>query len=379
MLDSDLESCFHCENCPPKGGQCRNGFKRADSINCDVCPANATNFNNNCVTCPDNSLLSFLLSFLVFVLLALVAVLLYILRNNRYLQSILPEANVTNLIRTKQITAALSILTVFAGLSYNLSTWFKILSDILSTISMPVEVKPVCQTWYEGIQRGDNYFTSAWMAFIFVYGVSFLLRYAHKLTWVLPPVLSFLALSIILYVAIRHSSQNLKRIRAKLLEAETISTEETIEDIELQGPYYSAFCLQYTPQMYNHEEKAFLRKFLWIAGMKAVQFVAVVLASKGSVENLACVKTAACSIVLVATNIWYTRYLLRSPYASHRPSSTMGDPLNDAEMRKCSPRGPFPWRLLYSVSETPWSRAQLLATVLRTGSQPTSGRWTFCA
>ena len=135
------------------------------------------------MTCPDNSLLSFLLSFLVFVLLALVAVLLYTLRNNIFLQSILPQANVTNLIRTKQITAALSILTVFAGLSYNLSTWFKILSDILSTISMPVEVKTVCQTWYEGIQRGDNYFASAWMAFVLVFGVSFLLRYAHKFTW----------------------------------------------------------------------------------------------------------------------------------------------------------------------------------------------------
>ena len=142
---------------------------------------------------------------------------------------------------------------------------------------MPVEVKPVCQTWYEGIQRGDNYFASAWMAFAFVYGISFLLRYAHKFTWkgerwfetstlvkfqkaaaiimiqapiiilpmtfdpermlakvtwpqeydydihndteymtvslsVLPPVLSPLVLSVILYITIRSSSQNFKRI-----------------------------------------------------------------------------------------------------------------------------------------------------------------------
>ncbi|GMH73731.1 hypothetical protein TL16_g06268 [Triparma laevis f. inornata] len=46
---------------------------------------------------------------------------------------------------------------------------------------MPVEVKPVCQEWYETVVRGDSYFSKAWMAFIFVYTVSILLRYAHKL------------------------------------------------------------------------------------------------------------------------------------------------------------------------------------------------------
>ncbi|GMH54270.1 hypothetical protein TrLO_g6406 [Triparma laevis f. longispina] len=32
------------------------------------------------------------------------------------------------------------------------------------------------------------------------------------------------------------------------------------------------------------------------------------------------------------TNLWYMQYLLRRPYASHRPSSKLGDPMNDAEM-----------------------------------------------
>ena len=70
-----------------------------------------------------------------------------------------------------------------------------------------------------------------------------------------------------------------------------MTTEETIEDIKLKGPYYAAFCLQYTPQMFNHEEKAFVRKCLWIFGMESVQFVAVMIANKGEVENLACAKT----------------------------------------------------------------------------------------
>ncbi|GMH81402.1 hypothetical protein TL16_g08919 [Triparma laevis f. inornata] len=383
-----LESCFFCANCPPDGGECLNGFKRADSINCVICPDHTTDINNNCVRCPDDPFLSSLLSFLVFVLVILAVALLYAFRNNRYLQSIIPRASVTNLIRTKQITAALSILTVFAGLSYSLSTWFRTLADVLSTISMPVEVKPICQPWYENIVRGDNYFASAWMAFLFVYTVSFLLRYAHKFTWkgerlfeistfvnfqkvatllmiqapiiilpmaidseklianviwhdekvlesiisALPSILSFLVLSTIFYLTIRHSSQNFERIRAKLLEAETITAKETIVDIQLHGPYFAAFCLQYTPQMYNHEEKAFLKKFFWIFGMKMVQFVAVLLSNNGQIENMVCAKTAASSAVLVATNLWYIRYLLKRPYASHRPSTTMGDPINDAEI-----------------------------------------------
>lgn len=81
-----------------------------------------------------------------------------------------------------------------------------------------------------------------------------------------------------------------------------------------------------------HEERAVVRKILWLLGMKVVQFVAVFLANNGQVENLVCVETAACSIVLVSTNLWFIRHLLRRPYASHRPSSKMGDPLNDAEM-----------------------------------------------
>eukprot|EP00519_Triparma_laevis_P006845 CAMPEP_0182518708 /NCGR_PEP_ID=MMETSP1321-20130603/44711_1 /TAXON_ID=91990 /ORGANISM="Bolidomonas sp., Strain RCC1657" /LENGTH=586 /DNA_ID=CAMNT_0024726647 /DNA_START=232 /DNA_END=1992 /DNA_ORIENTATION=- len=253
------------------------------------------------------------------------------------------------------------------GDNYFTSAWFAFIGVYA------IEVKPICQDWYEEIARGDNYFTSAWFAFIGVYAVSFLLRYAYKLRrweittlvncqklaaililqapiiilpmtlyperllenidWnrlemreslvslvkaVLPSLISFFVISAILYLTIRRSSQNFKRIRAKLLEADTITTEETIEDIELQGPYYAAFCLQYTPQMYNHEEKAFVRKFLWIFGMKVIQFMAVVIANYG--------------IVLVATNLWYIRHLLRRPYASHRPSSTMGDPLNDAEL-----------------------------------------------
>jgi hypothetical protein len=153
--------------------------------------------------------------------------------------------------------------------------------------------------------------------------------------WSLPmllSLLSFFLLGLFLYLIILRSSQSSKKIRDKILEADTITTEETIEDLECNGPYHAAFCQQYTLQAYQHEQKAVVRKIIWILGMKLVQTYSVVLALEGNIDNLASVRTAASSSVLVATNIWYVRYLLRRPYISHRPSSNIGDPMNDAEI-----------------------------------------------
>ena len=99
----------------------------------------------------------------------------------------------------------------------------------------------------------------------------------------------------------------------------------------MQGPYFAAFCLQYTPQMYNHEETQVFKKIIWVFATKAVQFVAVMLSNNDYLLNLACVRTVASSTVLVATNLWYMRLLLKRPYASHRPSSKFGDPMNEGE------------------------------------------------
>jgi hypothetical protein len=74
------------------------------------------------------------------------------------------------------------VLAVFAALSTNLSTWFKILTDAFSKISMPIEVQPICASWYEEMGRGDYYFVSAWLAFFAVLLISILLRYTHKIT-----------------------------------------------------------------------------------------------------------------------------------------------------------------------------------------------------
>ncbi|GMI11446.1 hypothetical protein TrLO_g5179 [Triparma laevis f. longispina] len=77
---------------------------------------------------------------------------------------------------------------------------------------------------------------------------------------VLPSLFSYILLALLIFLAIRQSSQQFKKIRDKLLETDNITSEETIKDIEMQGPYFAAFRLQYTPQMYNHEETQVLRK-----------------------------------------------------------------------------------------------------------------------
>ena len=145
-------------------------------------------------------------------------------------------------------------------------------------------------------------------------------------------LLSFLLLSLSLYFIILRSSQNFKKIRERILENGSIVSEETIEDLEWHGPYFAAFCLQYTLMEYQHEERAIVRKIIWILGMKLVQLEAVMLAINGSTDNLAACRTAVSSSILVATNLWYIRHLLKRPYASHRPSKKIGDPMNDAEI-----------------------------------------------
>lgn len=313
---TNLNLCGFCTNCPPEGGECLNGFKRSDSINCDICPEDQTSINNSCVSCPDSTYLSTLLSFLVLAALIVLLILLYFLRNASFMRRIEPAANLTNLIRAKQIGAAAQILSIFATLSVSLSDWFILVGYILSEISMPFEMKPLCMDWYEKFVRGGDYFGTAWLAFFFIYAVSFLLRHAHtfknwnrerlfsidtlvnfqKLAALLviqapiiilpmtfdpermlanvtafntdalvllsnvleatyPSVLSYFFLAILFYLEIRRSSQKFKEIRDKLLEEDTISSEETIKDLIIQAPYYAAFCLQYTPQEVGRREE----------------------------------------------------------------------------------------------------------------------------
>ncbi|GMH95825.1 hypothetical protein TrST_g12225 [Triparma strigata] len=92
------------------------------------------------------------------------------------MRSIEPPVNLRNLIRVKQSTAAAQVLAVFGGLSFSLSYWFKTLAEVFSNISMPIEVKPICTSWYISFQKGEYYFANAWIAFVAAYAAAFSLR-----------------------------------------------------------------------------------------------------------------------------------------------------------------------------------------------------------
>ena len=114
--------------------------------------------------------------------------------------------------------------------------------------------------------------------------------------------------------------------------------DDTLEDLQAQRPYYAAFCLQYTPRDYHHEEKTTTKKIVWIACTKAVQCVATGLPFTRYISDDAnqsfgnSMLTATSSCLLICINLWYSRRLLRRPYVSHRPSKQIGDPMNDAEI-----------------------------------------------
>jgi hypothetical protein len=86
------------------------------------------------------------------------------------------------MIRLKQIGAALQILSVFAQLSSVLSPWFKEVVGALLTISVPVEVEPVCASWFSTLIHGEYYFIRAYIALAILSTITVSLRFAHKIT-----------------------------------------------------------------------------------------------------------------------------------------------------------------------------------------------------
>ena len=64
-------------------------------------------------------------------------------------------------------------------------------------------------------------------------------------------------------------------------EKEDERLEETLKDVKRKWPYYSAFCLQYTPRDCHHEEKIVLRKILWTLANEVVQGCILLRSSEG--------------------------------------------------------------------------------------------------
>jgi hypothetical protein len=157
-------------------------------------------------------------------------------------------------------------------------------------------------------------------------------------------LLSLLTLAYILHLSIKATSRRFEEVRREtLLEVKAFSSAdevraETLDDLQHQRPFYAAFCIQYTPREYQHEEKAALKKIGWIVTAKTVQLATICLPFLPNVlksvnaEWGRSMLTAAGSVSFICINLWYNLHMLRRPYVSHRPSRKMGDPMNDSEI-----------------------------------------------
>ena len=151
-------------------------------------------------------------------------------------------------------------------------------------------------------------------------------------------LVSAAVLIFVLHRTIKATSSQFKVLREEVLEelfaakagADTTST--TWEDINKSRPYVAAFCLQYTPCEYQHEEKVVWRKIVSVVGIIAMNFFATGIAEGGCRPEVFGYSQASFQALFVGTNFIYVPHLLRRPYVSHRKSGRMGDPLNDAEL-----------------------------------------------
>ena len=401
-------TCLPCPRCTAFGG-CLGGFDSYENM-CTLCPDKTVEMFDKCVECPSNTFSAILMAFLLpasvaFFILAIFGIVFAL---HKYTAIRFPTFSfgLKDMIRLKQISAALQILTVFAQLSAFMAPWFRNVVSIALTISAPVEIQPVCTSWFQAISE-EYYFVRSYMALAVLFFLTFLLRNAHKvpafkaraspttfaklqkaaalITINIPIVVLPLALrppqmltsyfkkfhvdankdfdvfvaassgfflslisaaiiSFVLHRTIRITSSQFKVLRRDVLR-EIISaatgtgtgtgtgtdmTAITWEDINKNRPYIAAFCTQSCE--YQHEEKAVWRKILSIVGIISGEFLALGVAEGSCMPGVVVFSQSFFSTVFIATNLIYTRHLLRRPYISHRRSRRMGDPLNDSEL-----------------------------------------------
>jgi hypothetical protein len=347
-------TCLPCPHCTATGG-CSEGFDSYNNL-CTICPKKTFALYGHCKECPNNALAAALLPGIAIISIAAVAGLVVAALKFGLITN-LPTFSLTlaNMIRLKQIGAALQILAIFAGISNILRPWFKSIAGFVLQMTAPVEVQPVCASWFSDLIHNEYYFVRSYIAFFALSMLSAALRYAHRVRFlrgrlsvmtfakmqklaalvvintpvvVLPLALrpkqmltsyfdkfheiekdwftavtsgfflslvSAALLMFVLHRTIKATSSQFKALRSSVLSEFIASnsssslasppknsvTTTTWEDVERSRPYVAAFCLQYTPCEYQHEEKVVLRKIASIVGVIAMDFFATGMAEGG--------------------------------------------------------------------------------------------------
>jgi hypothetical protein len=150
---------------------------------CTVCPGDTFEVYNSCASCPSNALAALLLpGSTILIILSLVGLYFVLLKCGIIRGLPTFSLNLNNLIRLKQVGAAMQLLGVFASLSAVLRPWFKSLAQVFLAITLPVEVQPVCATWFGKLINGPMYFVRAYIALAAFSALAAILRYAHKVS-----------------------------------------------------------------------------------------------------------------------------------------------------------------------------------------------------
>lgn len=173
----DYLTCLPCPHCSAFG-DCTDGFDSYKNM-CTVCPVNTFDLYGSCNKCPSNSFAAFLLPASI-ILSILIIVGIGVALTKAGLAPSTFSLTLANTIRLKQIGAAFQILTVFAQVSAILAPWFLSVAGIFLIISAPVEVQPVCASWYSKLIRNEYYFLRSYVALAALSLLSSILRYAHK-------------------------------------------------------------------------------------------------------------------------------------------------------------------------------------------------------
>ena len=123
--------------------------------------------------------------------------------------------------------------------------------------------------------------------------------------------------------------------RLAAASSESATSALGVESRASMLPFYSSFCMPYTPSMSNFEFKVLARKVASVyisIFYKSLRYYFCSLITPSYCPSVTVACAGLQSTTFAWLNIWYMRHLVQRPYISGRKNKDLGDPLNDADM-----------------------------------------------
>ena len=393
-----LSGCMFCpfpERCPggTKWGEyCSSGFERSD---CSVCPVGSYILGDSCLRCASGwangfeSLVYLLIAISVVLVLSLLLVKLRVFDPRELFRRL--QFDINTIVCMKQLGGLFQILALVCSVVVT-PDWYGKLSNVLRAASLPLQVNSPCAP---GLQSQPKYVQGI-ATILLVTVVTALMAVAPFLPFVRSKVEASTAAKIqrLAGVVVGQSaiciSATLEQISKtpfkqkenksdgfvlialddrEMFNLNDVIAQVTITVVFIWGlstlyslavakfeesrhastngqkstngqisasmlPFYSTFCMPYTPSMSDFDLTVLARKvvaFLLSILFGSLKYYFTLLRPQKN-----CAVTVACagmqSSLFVWLNVWYIRRLVKRPYISGRRSHTIGDPLNDTDM-----------------------------------------------